>query len=61
MNSSEPEIKTCLIVLKFKKQYKVLVCSTVIYFLIKSARMKGHFVYGRPRSDRNHFRGSRIP
>ena len=23
--------------------------------------MKGHFVYGRLRSDRNHFRGSRIP
>ena len=23
--------------------------------------MKGHFVYGRLRSDRNHFRGSGIP
>ena len=31
------------------------------YGLTKSARMKEHFVYGRLRSDRNHFRGSRIP
>ena len=31
----------CLIVLKFKKQYKVLVCSTVLFFLNKSARIKG--------------------
>ena len=44
-----------------EKQYEVLVCSTFLFFLIKSVYMKGHFVYGILRSAGNHFRGSRTP
>ena len=43
------------------RSYKVLVCSTFLFFLIKSAYMKGHFVYGILRSSRNHFSSSRTP